>query len=895
MGPTHSQIPRWHRGDGHWRQSAGAIFLVALAYFAASQFALMLAPLYVAVAPFWPASGIALALLLLGGRRLWPGVALGAFASALAAPAPAAAAFAIAAGFALEALLGASLTQRYARGAACLDTPRDILMMVAGAAAIAPLASATAGTLALTLTRVVPAADAPTVWLSGWAGSFTGVLLLGPPLLAWGRPRPAVASTNPWEAAGLIGLTALTAGLNFWGWLPDWASHYPLIFLLPGCLVWAVARFHHRGVTAVTLTIGVAAVSGTAAGHGPLAGLGLREILMLLQLFAFSVAVPALLAAAMRTQQEIAQRAAAQGQRLAVEVLEHSPDGVMVTGPDGRIIAVNSAFTDLSGYGAAEAVGQRPSILKSGHHPPEFYEAMWQELEDTGRWRGEIWNRRKDGAIHPEWLSITRMSVGGAGPHYIATFSDIGHQDRVRERLHHLAYYDALTGLPNRLLFNDRLQQVIALAQREQRQAALLFLDLDRFKEINDTLGHGTGDGVLKAIARRVGACLRDSDTFSRLGGDEFTVIIPKVRDGRDAALVAEKIIQRFATPFQVGEHELFLSTSIGIALYPHHGATPEDLVKHADTAMYLAKENGRNLFQFYQPAMTEPIRRQLEMDIELRRALSRDEITVCFQPLVSLAQGRIVGVEALARWTHPRFGVVPPDVFIPIAEHAGMIGQLGVHVLGTALRQVNDWRERGLADLRLSVNLSVLQLRRPGLVEAIEMLYAETGFPLAQLELEITEGSLLEKGELSAAVLLQLSQLGCTIAIDDFGTGYSSLSYLRRLPIHRLKVDRSFVDHVHDDPHDAAIAGSIIAMAHHLQLKVTAEGVETAAQLEFLRRHHCDEAQGYLFSAPRPAADIEELLRTDDSVVAALATGARHPPRRPRRLSRPGGPHSSR
>ncbi len=895
MGPAHPHNSRAAGFLGRWRHTAGGATLVAVAYFAAAQFALALAPLYVAAAPFWPPSGIALALLLLGGRRLWPGVTLGALAAVLATPAPAAVALPIAAGLTLEALLGTALTKRYARGAACLEAPRDILAMVAGAAVAAPAFSATAATLALILSEVVPSADAATLWLSCWSGGFTGVLLLGPLLLAWGRRRPEVATTHPWEAAALIGLTALTAGLNFWDWLPDWASHYPLIFLLPGCLVWAVARFHHRGVTAVTLTIGIAAVSGTAAGHGPLADLSLREALMMLQLFAFSVAVPALLAAAMRTQQEVARREAAQGQRLAAEVLEHSPDGVMVTGPDGRIIAVNSAFSDLTGYAADEAVGQRPSVLKSGHHPAEFYEAMWRELEDSGRWRGEIWNRRKDGAIHPEWLSITRMSVPGVGAHYVATFSDIGRQDRVRERLHHLAYYDALTGLPNRLLFTDRLQQVVALAQREQRQAALLFLDLDRFKEINDTLGHGIGDGVLKAIANRVGSCLRETDTFSRLGGDEFTVIVPNVRDGRDAALVAEKIVQRFATPFQVGGHELFLSTSIGIALYPQHGATPEELVKHADTAMYLAKENGRNLFQFYQPAMSEPIRRQLEMDIELRWALNRGEITLAYQPLVSLALGRIVGVEALARWTHPRFGVVPPDVFIPIAEHAGVIGQLGTHVLTTAVRQVAEWHARGFADLRLAVNLSVLQLRRPGLVETIEALYAETGFPLSRLELEITEGALMEKGELSSAVLLQLSQLGCTIAIDDFGTGYSSLSYLRRLPIHRLKVDRSFVDHVHDEPHDAAIAASIIAMAHHLQLKVTAEGVETAEQLEFLRRHHCEEAQGYLFSAPRPAVDIEELLRIEAGGATAHARRNRRLPRRSPAHDRPDGPHSSR
>ena len=876
MEPTNPPASRRAEKLSPWWPWAGGTLLLAVGYYAAARFALVLGALDGQVAPFWPACGIAIAILLLAGRHLWPGVALGALAATLTLPVPGAAVVPMAAGHVVEAVLAAWLTERYARGAACLETPRDILVMVVVAAVAAPLVSATTSTLALLAADGITAADVQTVWLTHWSGSFTGILLTTPLLLAWLRPRQAGPPASHREAAGLISLTVLTTGLNFWNWLPEWASHYPLIFLLPACLVWAVARFHHRGVTAVTLAIGIAAVSGTAAGHGPLAGLDVREALVMLQLFAFSVTVPALLAAALQTQREIAEREALREQRLAAQVLEHTPDGVMVTGADGTIVAVNSAFTEATGYTQDEVRGQRPSLLKSGHHRPEFYAAMWRELEETGRWRGEIWNRRKDGAIHPEWLSITRVSCEDTGPCHIAVFSDVGRQEQVRERLHHLAYYDALTGLPNRQLFNDRLHQVIALAQRENRGAALLFLDLDRFKEINDTLGHGVGDGVLKAIANRIGRCLRETDTFSRLGGDEFTVIVPNVRDGRDAAQVAEKIIQRFGTSFQIAGHELFLSTSIGIALYPQHGETPEELVKHADTAMYLAKENGRNLFQFYQPAMSEPIRRQLEMDIELRRALSRGEITVAYQPIVALGQERIVGVEALARWTHPRFGVVPPDVFIPIAEHAGVIGLLGVHVMETAVRQVAQWRERGLADLRLAVNLSVLQLRRPGLLELIEGLYAETGFPLAQLEVEITEGALLEKGELSAAVLLQLSQLGCLIAIDDFGTGYSSLSYLRRLPIHRLKIDRSFVDQVQDDGHDSAIAASIIAMAHHLQLEVTAEGVETAEQLDFLRRHHCDEAQGYLFSAPRPAEEIEELLHADAAGMAGLSGVAR-------------------
>ncbi len=565
--------------------------------------------------------------------------------------------------------------------------------------------------------------------------------------------------------------------------------------------------------------------------------------------------------------------------RLVLQVLERVPEGVMVTGPEGTILGVNASFTRVTGYTPAESIGHSPNLLRSGQHPPEFYKALWAALDEAGHWTGEIWNRRKSGEIYPEWLSISRIRCESGGLCHVAVYSSIGQKDEMRERLHHLAYYDALTGLPNRQLFTDRLRQAVALAQREQRPLALLFLDLDRFKMINDTLGHDVGDGVLRSIATRVTRCLRDSDTFSRLGGDEFTVILPRVSGPRDAAQVAEKIVRQFASRHVVDGHELYLSTSIGIAMFPDHGKSPEDLVKHADTAMYRAKENGRNRYEFYSQVMTESVRRQWELDTELRGALERGEITVAYQPLVTIGNGRISGVEALARWNHPRLGTVPPEVFVPVAEDIGVIGQLGARVLRTAAYQVQAWREQGATGLRLAVNLSTQQLRQPGLVELIAAVYAETGLPLSRLEFEIKESAFLDKGESLVGILLQLHQLGCRIAIDDFGTGYSSLSNLRRLPIHRLKVDQSFVAHVHDDPNDAAIAATIISMAHNLKLRVTAEGVETAEQLAFLRKHQCHEAQGYLFSEPRPPELIAPLLIS--------GAGPFRPPRRRPQSSR--------
>jgi diguanylate cyclase (GGDEF)-like protein/PAS domain S-box-containing protein len=548
--------------------------------------------------------------------------------------------------------------------------------------------------------------------------------------------------------------------------------------------------------------------------------------------------------------------------RLVLQVLANVPEGVMVTGPTGTILGVNAAFARVTGYDTAEATGRKPKLLRSGHHPPEFYQAMWQSLDQTGRWAGEIWNRRKSGDIYPEWLDISRVTCAQGGTCHVAVYSSVGQKEDMRERLHHLAYYDALTGLPNRQLFTDRLRQGVALAQREDRPLALLFLDLDRFKEINDTLGHDVGDGILRSIATRVTRCLRDSDTFSRLGGDEFTVILPKVARAEHAVQVAEKIVRQIASPHVVDGHELYLSTSIGIALFPDHGRSPEELLKHADTAMYRAKENGRNRCEVYTRVMTESVRRQWELDTELRRALERGELTVSYQPIVTIGSGRIAGVEALARWHHPRLGAVPPDVFVPVAEHVGVIGRLGAHVLRAAARQVQVWREQGAPWLRLAYNVSAVQLRQPGLVELIAAVYAETGLPLSELDLEIKESAFLDRGESLVGILLQLHQLGCRIAIDDFGTGYSSLSNLRRLPIHRLKVDQSVVAHVHDDPNDAAIAATIVSMAHHLKLRVTAEGVETAEQLAFLRQHRCHEAQGYFFSAPSPPELIAPLLR---------------------------------
>ncbi|MBI3978687.1 MAG: EAL domain-containing protein [Chloroflexi bacterium] len=552
--------------------------------------------------------------------------------------------------------------------------------------------------------------------------------------------------------------------------------------------------------------------------------------------------------------------------RLQAVSIASAANAIFITDRRGRIEWVNAAFTQLSGYSAAEAVGQTPRLLKSGAHDPLFYADIWQTILAGEIWRGEVVERRKNGSLYTVRQTITPLrDAHGAVSHFVAIHEDITAQKQAEERIRHLAHYDALTDLPNRVLFRDRLHQAIAQARRFERLVGVAFVDLDRFKTINDTLGHDVGDLLLKAVARRLTGCLRAGDTVARLAGDEFTLILPGLAEARDAGAVAQRILDSLAQPFRLGGYEAYTGASIGIALYPLDATDPDRLVTNADATMYRAKEQGGNCYQFFTAEISARAIERLALESSLRHAVERNELVLHYQPQVDATTGQIVGMEALLRWQHPRLGPVLPAQFIPIAEETGLIVPIGEWVLRTACRQNRAWQEAGFPPLRVAVNLSTRQFKRD-VVGTVARVLEETGLDPGYLELEITESVIVQEAEAVGGALHALKAMGVRLSIDDFGTRYSSLAYLKRFPIDTLKIDRSFVRDITTDRDDAAIATAIIALAQRLELKVVAEGVEEPEQVRFLRAHGCTEIQGYLCSRPLPAGEMARLLAVGHS-----------------------------
>ncbi|AXA57628.1 EAL domain-containing protein [Pseudomonas thivervalensis] len=536
----------------------------------------------------------------------------------------------------------------------------------------------------------------------------------------------------------------------------------------------------------------------------------------------------------------------------AATVFESTAEGVLITDTQQHISAVNRAFTEITGYSETEALGHTPRLLASGLHDSAFYAAMWHQLTAEGHWQGEISNRRKNGELYPSWLTISAVRNRDRQiTHFVAVFADISSLKHAQARLDYQAHHDPLTGLPNRTLFESRLLTALNSQQENGGQGAVLFLDLDRFKHINDSLGHPVGDLLLKGIAVRLREQLRDIDTVARLGGDEFIILLPGLQQPSDAEHIAQKLLNCFTAPFQAGEHEFFISASIGTSLYPQDGCDVATLVKNADAAMYRSKAKGRNRVEKYTRDLTAQASERVALEHELRRAIERNELSLSFQPKISLADNRLVGAEALIRWNHPTFGDVPPEHFIPLAEENGMILQIGDWVLERACRQLCEWNSAYESLGPLSVNLAGAQLRQPNLLGRIEQLLREHQLQPDLLQLEITENFIMSQAEEALTVLHQLKKLGVQLAIDDFGTGYSSLSYLKRLPLDILKIDQSFVRGLPDDPHDVAIVRAIIALGRSMQFTVIAEGVETLAQQQFLADEGCEQIQGYIVSLP--------------------------------------------
>ncbi|MEW6446406.1 MAG: EAL domain-containing protein [Pseudomonadota bacterium] len=567
------------------------------------------------------------------------------------------------------------------------------------------------------------------------------------------------------------------------------------------------------------------------------------------------------------------QRAMEERLRMASAVFESTHEGVMVADREGRIAAINRAFTHITGYTETDVIGHTPSILKSGRHGDTFYRVMWSALRQDGHWQGEIWNRRKSGEIFPELLTISAVrDEQGQLTHYVGVFADISRIKQSEEQLERLAHYDPLTQLPNRLLLQSRLTHSLEIAQRGGRQLAVMFIDLDRFKNVNDSLGHRAGDELLTQIAARLRGRLRDEDTLARLGGDEFVVVLSELRNPSEAAGLAQQIIQILTQhPFRLmGDHDVYIGASIGISLFPSDGCEPNELIRNADTAMYQAKSAGRNTYRFYTEELTRRAHERLSLETQLRQALESGELTVHYQPQVDVRSGRLIGFEALARWQHPQEGLISPARFIPLAEETGLIVPLGDQVLQEAMRQAVAWHRSGHTHLRMAVNLSSRQFQKIGLVASLRQHLERSGMAPDRLELELTESLLLEHGKHGLSVLGQLRDMGIRLSIDDFGTGYSSLAYLKRLPISKLKIDQGFVQGIPHDGRDMEIAATIIAMARNLHLEVLAEGVETEAQLAFLRARECDAYQGYLFSPPMPPEAIDDVLAADGLLQTA-------------------------
>lgn len=549
--------------------------------------------------------------------------------------------------------------------------------------------------------------------------------------------------------------------------------------------------------------------------------------------------------------------------RLFAKFFENTSEAVIVADAHARIVEVNNAFTRITGYRRDEVIRKRPDFLKSNHRDSDFYSDMWTTLKLKGSWQGEAFVRKKNEEICPLWLSISSVADdSGMVTHYVGISVDISVIKKTEERLDQLAHYDPLTNLPNRTLFNDRLTQAIALARRHESMVALILIDLDRFKEVNDTLGHRIGDQLLVAVSRRLKGAIRDSDTIARLGGDEFAVILTDVKGFDAAARAAQHFLNYLSDPFMLEEHEVYITASMGIAIYPGDSEDMDTLLKDADTAMYSAKGKGKNTFQFFTMQMNNRIIEKLFIESKLRHALDKGEFFLCFQPQIEAKTGHIVCIEALVRWVNPEMGEVSPERFIPVAEDTGLIATIGEWVLREACRTNKAWQEEGLPRMTVAVNLSARQFHRQDLVNMISGVLKDTKLDPGWLELEITESVIMQDVEDTIETLRKLKSLGVHLSVDDFGTGYSSLNYLRRFPIDVLKIDRSFVADISSETDGSSVVSAIIALAHSMGLKVVAEGVETKEQIDFLCLKSCDRLQGYYYMKPLRDSEMRTLLK---------------------------------
>ena len=548
--------------------------------------------------------------------------------------------------------------------------------------------------------------------------------------------------------------------------------------------------------------------------------------------------------------------------RLSAEVFENTIEGVIITDASENVISTNRAFFDITGYKNKEVINKPISILKSERHNDEFYSDIWSSVAKKGSWQGEIWNKRKNGDIYPMWLNISVVKdIDKKVTNFIWVFSDISAIKESQQQLDHLAHHDPLTGLPNRLLLDARVAQSLSRAKRNKNKIAIMFLDLDHFKNVNDTLGHPIGDLLLQEVSRRLVNCVREEDTVCRQGGDEFIVILEELHDAHFASDIAQKIIVSLAEKYDLQGHDVFITCSVGISLFPDDSEDMTTLFKNADSALYRAKEQGRNTYHYYTDELTLNAMERMNMELSLRNAIERNELVLYYQPQVDLYSGQIIGVEALVRWQHPQKGLLLAEEFIPLAEETGLIFPIGEWVLRTACSCLKSWIDKEMPKLIMSLNISSVEFNQKNFSQTVARILEETKLEEGHLEFELTEQIVMKDAQNSIKIMCELKKLGVSFSIDDFGTGYSSLSYLKKFPINRIKIDKSFISNITTDSEDAAISQAVISMSHSMNLKTVAEGVETIEQQEFLRSRQCDEIQGFYFSHPIPESKMNKLL----------------------------------
>ncbi|WP_051083225.1 bifunctional diguanylate cyclase/phosphodiesterase [Chitiniphilus shinanonensis] len=788
-------------------------------------------------------TGVMLILLLRYGRGAWFGAALGACLWPLLSNVGWSMLLPLAALHLAQAVVVARFLPQFGQGGEL--RVHDGLRFLAVGPLVGAGVTSSLGVLVLYLFQA--AGDAPlwAQWLLWWWSDAQAMLValavyFG---LAY-RRRDARAGVE----LGLLVVAAL--GVSMLVYFPPWPGLGDLQFLLFPLMVWAALRLRLFGVgLAGLITTLAAAVMLHLAQTPAVAAVPMVTLLV-------AVSITGLLLSLSNRE----SAAAARESRLAGQVFQNASEGILITDADARVVAVNPAFTRITGYPRSEAIGRVSRMFGSRGRQRVANREMLEKLAQESYWQGEMLDRRKNGEAYPAWLSISAVrDENGEISNYVGVFSDYTNRKEAEQRLHFLANHDALTKLYNRTAMHESLGQAVARASDEKRQLAVLFIDLDRFKAINDTLGHDVGDELLKVIAQRLKSSLKDSDLIARLGGDEFTVLLDNVHQVDDVAHIGERLLTELCRPIVIQGQELFVTCSIGISLYPGDGLQPAQLLKNADVAMYRAKELGKNNYQFFSPDMNARAFEHLVLENSLRYALERRELILHFQPQIDIVSGELEGVEALIRWEHPELGLIPPSSFIPLAEENGLIVPIGDWVLQEACRMLKLWQVAGYAIPRLAINLSARQFLREQLPQQVAATLASYDIPPQRLELEITESMIMQNPQRAVSVLGELRAMGVKLAIDDFGTGYSSLSNLKHFPLDTLKIDRSFIVGVPEDEDSAAIAEAIVAMAKKLRLKVVAEGVETIQQMLFMRRSGCHAVQGYLYAMP---LDADALLR---------------------------------